>query len=174
MSSWADRQEDFRRHIEDLRVAGYEGRSSREERDEVFRRAVALIDPFVRRVLEGLSESLLGDTGRVTSSGPISDGAGGLQATWSLTWPLQEAARNRFTSAALQPVTIGAVFPTDWTHGHLAARVHLGLSGLIAWPLQVTTELDARRQQTVLYAIAEGELHDRIYEADVNWRIMPD
>jgi hypothetical protein len=168
-----DRISDFLRHLEDLRVRGYEGKHDRNERDEVFRAAFTLLTPIATEALQEISAGLLAGSGEVLVSPPETDGSGGLRGGWSLEWPLQRQAKNRFSGGDLLPVTIGAIFPEEWTHAHLAARLHAGIIGLIAWPLQVTSRADAVRQGGIVRAIAEAELHDRIYEADVNWRIIP-
>jgi hypothetical protein len=57
-----------------------------------------------------------------------------------------ESAINVHTGEPLQPVTIDAVYPLHWTHGHIA-RLHAGLPGEVtAWPMQVRTARDAARQ----------------------------
>jgi hypothetical protein len=174
VDSWALRVEDFRRHVADLQIRGYEGRISRADRDAMFRGSFALLDPLALQVLQEMNDGLLGGSGDIEVRPPQPDGTGGTAGSWSLSWPLQRSARNRLTETPLLPVTIGAVFPEEWTHAHLAARVHAGIHGLIGWPLQVVNTTDARRQVWILRAIAEAELHDRIYEADVNWRIIPE
>lgn len=174
MDTWLHRVEDFRRHVEDLKNQAFEGRVSRTDRDALFDAAFTLLDPLARTVLEDVNAGLLGGSGTITSEPPHSDGSGGTIGRWTLRWPLQQQARDRFSGRPLQPVTIGAVFPDEWTHPHLAARTHLGTAGLIGWPLQVVSDDDAMRQIWILRAIAEAELHDRIYEADVNWEIVPD
>jgi len=40
-----------------------------------------------------------------------------------------------------------------------------------AWPMQITTEEDAERQEPVLRVIAETELHERIYQASGDWQL---
>src|SRR5216683_3634197 len=50
------RATDTFRHLSDLRSGTYEGARQWPERVEVFRRAVSLLDPVVRRVLEQRSE----------------------------------------------------------------------------------------------------------------------
>jgi len=39
--------------------------------------------------------------------------------------------------------------------------------------MQVISEEDAERQEPILRVLAEGELHHRTFEADLNWRILP-
>ena len=41
------------------------------------------------------------------------------------------------------------------------------------WPLQIISAEDARRQAPVVLAIAEAELHQRIFDAGGNWRLVP-
>ena len=65
----------------------------------------------------------------------------------------------------LQPVRIIVNYSQGFLHPHL--------SGSIAgfWPFQVTSAADAERQKSILAAIVELELHQRIFETD--WRILP-
>jgi hypothetical protein len=42
-----------------------------------------------------------------------------------------------------------------------------------AFPLQVVSAEDAARQEPILRLLAEAELHERTYQSDLNWRILP-
>ena len=58
-----------------------------------------------------------------------------------------------------------AWFAAGFTHPHLRG------SQVGNWPLQVTSEEDARRQEPIVRAIVEAELHERVFEG--TWRIIP-
>jgi hypothetical protein len=58
-----------------------------------------------------------------------------------------------------------AWFAAGFTHPHLAG------SRAGDWPLQVTSQADAERQETIVRAIVEAEVHQRIFEG--GWRILP-
>jgi hypothetical protein len=161
------RRLDFFRHLDDLRTNLYEGASSASERESVFRNAVHLLSPLVLRLMEDFNREYLDGSGETLYLAPEDDRSGGLIAEWQLSWPAQREARMRFRERAVPPIRIQAVFPKGWTHGHLAAP----LGG--EWPLQIRNEEDAMRQESLVRIILEGELHQRIYEASSNWRIVP-
>jgi hypothetical protein len=70
------RAADIFRHLADLRSGTYEGARQWPERVEVFRRAVSLLDPVVRRVLEANAVFLHG-TGTIHHrAGDDRDGGG--------------------------------------------------------------------------------------------------
>jgi hypothetical protein len=167
------RGEDWRRHMEDLVVQRYEGADERAERDRVFREAFDLCTPVALRVLEQIDELLLGGVSSISTRPPESDGAGGLLGAWEMSWPLLEQARNRFTGQALPPARITAMYPAGFTHGHLALYdIGEPRRPVAAWPLQVTTPEDAERQEPILWAIAEAEVHERTFAGDLNWRLL--
>lgn len=171
---WRSRVEDMMRHLADLEHDYYEGAKTRAERDEVFRTAFRLLTPVAVAVLEDMNEWLLGRAGRVDNHEPEADGDGGLNGRWTLSWPRLERGLSVYTGEPLRPVTIDAVYPGHWTHGHLA-RLHTGLPAEVtAWPMQVRTEADAARQEPILRAIAEAELHERVYQLDGDWRLVTD
>src|SRR5205814_9266499 len=98
---------------------------------------------------------------------------GGLLGSWDLTWPALEQARSRFTGKALPPVQLFAMFPRGFTHPHLALFDLDGPRRCVAsWPMQVTSAADAERQEVVLWGIAEAEVHERTFAADLNWRLL--
>ncbi|MSQ37267.1 MAG: hypothetical protein EXR61_02995 [Chloroflexi bacterium] len=174
MNSWLARAEDTARHLVDLRTRTYEGAEERGAREAVFRRAFALTTPVALRVLSALNRGILNGTGSVTVGGPERDGAGGLFGHWEITWPLLEQSIDRFSGAAMPPVRVAAIYPADFSHGHLAVlRAVEPRDPLLAWPFQVTTEVDAERQEAILWTIAEGEVHERVFRAGVNWRVLP-
>lgn len=169
---WRSRVEDMRRHLADLRHDWYEGAESHEARQEVFLRAFDLVTPVAEVVLGDMNDWLLEGRGRVHTQRPEDDGSGGLSGGWTLTWPRLERATNVHTRHPLRPVTIAAIYPRGWTHGHLA-RLHTGLPAEVtAWPLQVLDEADAWRQEPVLRILAEAELHERVYQAGGDWRLV--
>jgi hypothetical protein len=166
-TDFGGRRIDFFRHLDDLRTNQYEGASSSAERESVFRLAVELLSPIVLRLMEEFNRDYLDSTGQTFHTAPKEDGAGGLVAEWQLSWPAQQEAKMRFRERQVPPIRVVAVYPKGWTHGHLMAP----LGG--EWPLQVTNETDALRQESLVRIILEGELHQRIYEASSNWRIVP-
>jgi hypothetical protein len=153
------RTEDLFRHLDDLRTDSYEGAGPRARRDDVFRRAAELLDPVVTAVLQEVDARLLDGTGEVAHVPAGPDGSGGLAARWSLSWPAQ---RDR----GLGPVEVVAWFGASFSHGHLSG------SSLGHWPLQVTSADDAQRQEPIVRAIVEAELHQRVFEARGDWRLI--
>lgn len=161
MTESPPRREDIFRHLEDLRSRSYEGARDWPGRVAVFQRAVALLDPVVREVLTGVSEDFLAGAG-VIGYHTGEDRDGGVYAHWELSWPQQRAARD---GGRVEPVQVMAVFARGSTHPHLRGAV----AGM--WPCQVTSEADARRQEPVLRAIVEAELHQRIFQG--GWQVIP-
>lgn len=160
------RAQDYQRHLMDLRTDSYEGAVPRSDREEVFNRAVRLLDPVVTEVLERFDEVMLADSGMI--EGPAYIRGRDLEARWELSWPKQRSAAHRIEPGKpVGPITIRAHFHEGWTHGHLAG------SAAGDWPFQVTTEADARRQWTIIWAIAESELHHRIFESHHPWDVVP-
>jgi hypothetical protein len=159
------RREDVLRHLRDLRSGSFEGVEPRAERVELFRRAVELLDPVVREVLEETNAAFLGGTGEVGFSPVAEDERGDATARWELSWPLQRDARNVRGGETVAPVQVVAWFAAAFTHPHLRGS-HAG-----NWPMQVTSEADARRQELVIRALVEAELHERIFEG--TWRVIP-
>jgi hypothetical protein len=167
------RQEDWHRHMDDLIVDRYETGVERAERDRVFVEAFELCTPVALRVLERIDELLLGRVATITTRRPEPDGQGGLVGGWELTWPALERSRSRFTGRPLPPCVIGAMYPTGFTHGHVALYdISEPRRCIAAWPLQVTSPADAERQEPILWTIAEAEVHDRTFQTDLNWRLL--
>jgi DNA-binding IclR family transcriptional regulator len=160
------REEDLMRHLADLRAMTYEGAVGRESQQRTFQEAVRLLGPVVDEVLGELNERLLLGSGEITrqTSDSQSDGAA---VAWSLTWPDQRAAIVRATGEPLQPISVVARLRPSHIHGHL------GGSYFGDWPMQIVGPEDARRQATIVLAIAEAELHQRIFDAGGNWRLVP-
>jgi hypothetical protein len=168
-----DRRADWLRHVQDLVSRTYEGASQRAAREDVFRRAFELTTPVAVRVLEKVDEIYLGGSGAVSVSPPDADGEEGLLGSWNLTWPLLEQARSRFSGEELPPVQIFAMFPQNFTHGHLALfNIETPRRWVACWPLQVTSPEDAERQEIVLWGIAEADMHERTFAGDLNWRLL--
>ena len=177
---WPERVQDYRRHIRDLQTRSYEGASSRSDREEVFRKSFDFVTPVAQRVLEDLSKVFLKGTGRFDVHPPerIPD-EGGLLGCWTLDWPQLRAARSRFTGQPLAPITLNVIYPIvvtgtmQWTHPHLALlRPEVPHRMAAAWPFNVLSNQDAERQEPILRVLAEAEMHERTFEADVNWRVL--
>lgn len=160
-----ERQQDVLRHLEDLRTRTYEGRSSREERVDLFRQAVDLIDPLVRRILAEVDEAFLDGTGEVVRDDGPPGPQGDLAVRWILSWPDQRAALNVRGEGPVGPIEVVASFLADFNHPHLRGS----MAG--HWPFQVVDEADAARQEPVIRAIVEVEVHQRIFEG--TWRVVP-
>jgi hypothetical protein len=86
----------------------------------------------------------------------------GAYARWELSWPEQRHPAAR-PGGRVEPVQVIAVFGRGTTHPHLRGAV----AGM--WPCQVTDAADAERQEPILRAIVECELHERIFQAPGKW-----
>lgn len=146
------------RHFEDLRDGTHGGSASREDKEAHFGRAVELLTPVARQVLNEMNRSLLCDTGQVTESGLRRTSDGGLNASWTLSWPEQRAA-------GIEPIVLQAYFGAGFHHPHLRG------TKVRDWPLNVFGEEDAAAQLSVLRAIASSDLHNLVFLAD--YRIVP-
>src|SRR3984893_12084363 len=123
-----------------------------------FAKAVQLLGPIARQVLNEMNISLLRDTGQLTESGLRRTPDGGLNASWALSWPEQQAT-------GIEPVVLQAYFGGGFHHPHLrGTTVH-------DWPLNVFSEEDAAAQLSTLRAIASSDLHNLVYLSD--YRIVP-
>src|SRR5438874_13734596 len=80
------------RHFEDLRDGTHGGSASREDKEAHFEEAVQLLAPIASQVLNEMNMHLLRDTGHVAEPGLRRTPDGGLNASWSLSWPEQQAA----------------------------------------------------------------------------------
>jgi hypothetical protein len=162
------RAADFARHLGDLRGGSYEGSAAREDKERTFRHAVDLLAPVAVRVLTAFNETLLAKAGDVSDGGVLQSPDGGLAREWHLSWPGQrEAQRRTGPPGPIRPIVVRAHFPPGWTHGHLGGSV------VGNWPLQIIDEADAERQELVIWAIAEAEFHERIYESVHPWAAVP-
>jgi hypothetical protein len=160
------RADDLLRHLQDLRNGTYEGEKSRGAKEAVYRRGIELLTPIAMTILDEANALFLNGTGDVQVIGPEDDGSGGLVTRFELSWPEQRAMWvTRGPHEPLQPVRIIANYSQSFLHPHLSGST----AGY--WPFQITNEADAERQKSVLAAIVELELHQRIYETD--WRILP-
>ena len=85
------------RHFEDLRDGTHGGSASREDKEAHFEKAVQLLAPIARQVLNEMNMNLLRDTGQLTESGLRRTPDGGLSASCALSWC---ASRPRRRAAA--------------------------------------------------------------------------
>jgi len=146
------------RHFEDLRDGTHGGSASREDKEAHFENAVQLLAPVARQVLNEMNINLLRETGQLTESGLRRTPDGGLNASWALSWPQQQAA-------GIEPIVLQAYFGGGFHHPHLrGTTVH-------DWPLNVFSEEDAAAQLSILRAIASSDLHNLVYRSD--YRIVP-
>lgn len=160
------RADDLLRHLRDLSTGTYEGVKDRSAKEALYRRGVELLTPIAVSVLEEANMLFLNGTGNVRVIGPQDDGFGGLETRFELSWPEQRASQvTRGPHEPLQPVSIVVNYSQNFLHPHLAGST----AGY--WPFQVINEADAERQRSILAAIVELELHQRIFETD--WRILP-
>jgi hypothetical protein len=146
------------RHFEDLRDGTHGGSGSRRGKEAHFEKAVQLLAPIARQVLTEMNTSLLLDTGQLTETGLRRTGDGGLDSSWTLSWPEQRAA-------GVQPIVLLAHFGGGFHHPHLRGTT------VRDWPLNVFSDEDATAQLSILRAIASGDLHNLVYRAD--YRIVP-
>ena len=146
------------RHFEDLRDGTHGGSASREDKEAHFEKAVQLLAPFARQVLNEMNVNLLRDTGQLTESGLRRTPDGGLNASWALSWPEQRAA-------GIEPIVLQADFGGGFHHPHLRGTT------VRDWPLNVFSEEDAAAQLSILWAIASSDLHNLVYLSD--YRIVP-
>jgi hypothetical protein len=86
------------RHFEDLRDGTHGGSTARKDKAAHFEKAVQLLAPIARRVLNEMNTNLLLDTGQLTESGLRRTPDGGLNASWTLSWPEQRSRTNRTPS----------------------------------------------------------------------------
>ena len=146
------------RHFEDLRDGTHGGSASRKDKEAHFEKAVQLLAPIARQVLSEMNASLLLNTGQLTETGLRRTPDGGLNASWALSWPEQQAA-------GVEPIVLQAYFGGGFHHPHLrGTTVH-------DWPLNVFDEEDAAAQLSILRAIASSDLHNLVYLSD--YRIVP-
>ncbi|MCW3045208.1 MAG: hypothetical protein JWL57_3366 [Actinobacteria bacterium] len=146
------------RHFNDLRDRTHGGSVSREDKEAHFAHAVELLAPVARQALEEINTHLLLDTGRVIATGLQREADGSLSASWDLAWPEQLAA-------GVGPVTLLAYYGIGFHHPHLRGAT------VRDWPLNVFTIHDAADLLPIMRAIATGDLHNLVFQAD--YRIIP-
>jgi len=145
------------RHFADLRDGTHGGAVRRQDKERFFTAAVALLDPHARQALHEINTDLLLGTGAVTATGVRRRG-GGVEATWSLSWPEQQAA-------GISPIVIRAYYSATAHHPHLQA-------GTIGdWPLNVFDDTQAAAELPALRAVASADLHNLVFQRD--YRIIP-
>lgn len=160
------RPDDLLRHLQDLRTGTYEGVKSRGDKEDLYRRGIELFTPVAIAVLEEANMLFLHNSGSVQVLGPKDDGSGGLETRFELSWPEQREAQATYgLREPLLPISIVVNYSLNFLHPHLSG------SSAGHWPFQVINEKDADRQKSILAAIVELELHQRIFETD--WRILP-
>ena len=146
------------RHFEDLRDGTHGGSVIRKDKEDHFEKAARLLAPVARQVLTEMNISLLLGTGQLTETGLQHTSDGGLNASWTLSWPEQRAA-------GVQPIVLQAYFGGGFHHPHLRGTT------VGDWPLNVFSDEDAVDQLPMLRAIASSDLHNLVYRAD--YRIIP-
>lgn len=148
----------LRRHFADLRDRTHGGLSTRAGKEDLFRTAVRLLAPHARQALTEVDDDLLLGTGEVVEAGPERTRDGGLAATWALTWAEQR-------TAGIAPISIIAHYGGGFHHPHVRGAT------VTEWPLNVYTEEHAAAEVPLLRAIAAGDLHNLVFQAD--YRIVP-
>jgi len=146
------------RHFTDLRDGVHGDAVSRRHREAVFAREVDFLSPVARQALSEVNTYLLLDSGTVGETGLQRSADGGMSATWQLTWPEQQVV-------GVPPIMLHAYFGASFHHPHLRG----GTVG--DWPLNVLSVQDATDQLPMLRAIATGDLHNLVFQAD--YRIIP-
>jgi hypothetical protein len=159
----APRDQDLMRHLADLVARRYEGTESWPERRALFHRAAELLDPLVRRALRETNDTFLESTGEITTR-CVEHDDGSVEERWEMSWPLQREATSR-DGGPVDPVQVIAWFRRSFNHPHLRG------STAGDWPLQVLDAADVARQEPIVRAIVEAELHQRIYEG--RWQVIP-
>jgi hypothetical protein len=147
------------RHFADLRDGTYGGVRSRSEKEDLFKVAAGLLDPFARQALSEINTYLLLGTGEVTATG-VQRRLGDVEAAWMLSWPEQR-------SAGIEPVMVRAYLGATAHHPHLQ-------SGTVGdWPLNVFDEHEASEELPVLRAMASADLHNLVFQLGGDTRIIP-
>src|SRR5260370_13532434 len=80
------------RHFEDLRDCTHGGSTARKDKEAHFEKAVQLLAPIARRVLNEMNTNLLLDTGQLTESGLRRTPDGGMNTSSTFRWSQQTAA----------------------------------------------------------------------------------
>lgn len=145
------------RHFADLRDDNHGSAVTREGKEQLFARAVELLDPVVRGVLADANEQLLLGTGEIGATG-LRSGDHGPEAQWQLSWPEQRGT-------GLAPLGFTAHYGLAFHHPHLRGAT------VGEWPLNVFSEQDAADQIPTLQAIVAGDLHNLVFQRD--FRVVP-
>ena len=148
----------LRRHFTDLRDGVHGDAVSRRDKEAVFAREVDFLSPVALQALSEVNRHLLLDSGTISETSLERSADGGMSATWQLTWPEQQVVR-------VPPIMLHAYFGASFHHPHLRG----GTVG--DWPLNVLSVEDATDQLPILRAIATGDLHNLVFQAD--YRIIP-
>jgi hypothetical protein len=146
------------RHFADLRDGTHGDATTRADKERLFGAAVALMAPYARQVLEEMNRGLLLGTGRIEESGAGPSEDGGLEASWTLSWPEQREAQ-------VAPITLLATYGRGFHHPHLRGAT------VGHWPLNVFDDDQAAADLSVLRAIAAADLHNLVFQRD--YRIVP-
>ncbi len=148
------------RHFTDLHHGTHHGLTARPDKERLFTKAVALIDPYARQTLEEINACLLLGTGAITATGVRHAPDGGVDAIWDLSWPKQR-------DAGIDPIIIHAYFGRGFLHPHLR-------SGTVGdWPLNVFDEEQAAAELPTLRAIASTDIHNLVFQLGGDVRIIP-
>ncbi|HXM17854.1 MAG TPA: hypothetical protein VN934_03485 [Candidatus Tumulicola sp.] len=148
------------RHFVDLRDGTHHGVTARSDKERLFTKAVALVDPYARQTLEELNTCLLLGTGEVTATGVQRSPNAGVEAIWALSWPQQK-------TAGINPIIIRAYYGSGFLHPHLR-------SGTVGdWPLNVFDEEQAAAELPTLRAIASTDIHNLVFQLRGDVRIIP-
>ena len=145
------------RHFADLRDGTHGGAVRRQDKEHFSSATVALLDSHARQALHEINTDLLLCTGAVTATG-VRRRRGGVEATWSLSWPEQHAA-------GISPIVIRAYYGATAHHPHLQG----GTVG--DWPLNVFDDTQAAAELPALRAVASADLHNLVFQRD--YRIIP-
>jgi hypothetical protein len=148
------------RHFADLRDGTHGGARSRRDKERVFAAAVPLIDPYARQALGEINADLLLGTGEVAATGVRRSTDGGIDAAWTLSWAEQQAA-------GIKPIVIRAYFGLGFAHPHVQG----GTVG--DWPLNVFDDDQAVAELPTLRAIAAADIHNLVFQAGGDIRIIP-
>jgi hypothetical protein len=159
-SSHLEHTEALLRHFADLRDGTHGGSTSRREKERLFAKEVALLDPYARQALNEIDTDLLLETGEITATGVRRSVTAGLDAVWALAWPEQRAAR-------IEPIMIRAYFGIGSPHPHLRG----GTVG--DWPLNVFDEHQAAAELATVRTIADAEIHNLVFQTGGDYGIIP-
>ncbi|MFF4260616.1 hypothetical protein ACFY7Y_34660 [Streptomyces virginiae] len=146
------------RHFADLRDGIHGGAVSRPDKEQHFRTAARLLDPYARQALAELNDQLLLGQGVIDASGVQRADDRSLFHAWTLWWDEQSAAD-------IPPVTLYAHYGASFHHPHLRGAT------VSEWPLNVFDDAQAAAELPTLRAIAAADLHNLVFERD--FRIVP-